>query len=275
MRSSLFLVVYIWIGVLVDYQVVSAQNVASEIYGKRVLPLLRSPAGSSCQECHFSGMELSGFFNDDEAETFAKLRSGGWIDVSNPEKSKLLTFVNRHGKDPTESIREVREKERTALTEWLVAAVAQPELLAHHADADVGLELDATLIRHLRSDQVLTRFNDNIWSEMGRCINCHSPEKNERLVKEHGERMSWIVPHDPEATLIYMRENGLIDFDDPAQSELRTKPAGLIKHGGGPKFAIGSASDKRFLSFLVDFAKVVEGKYKSSKELPTFSTERT
>jgi len=220
-------------------------------------------------------MALSDFFNENEAESFAKLRGGGWIDVSHPEKSKLLALVNRQADDSKELIRAVREQERTALTEWLVAAVAQPELLSHKSDTKVGLELDETLIRHLRSDQVLSRFNDNIWSEMGRCINCHPPEKNERLVKEHGEQMSWIVPHDPEATLIYLRENGLIDFDNPAQSELRTKPAGLIKHGGGPKFAVGSASDKRFLSFLIDFAKVVEGKYKSSKELPTPISERT
>jgi len=220
-------------------------------------------------------MALSDFFNENEAETFAKLRGDGWIDVSHPKNSKLLALVNRQAEDSKEAIRVVRERERTALTEWLVAAVTKPELLSHKSDTKVGLELDEALIRHLRTDQVLARFNDNIWSEMGRCINCHSPDKNERLVKEHGDQMSWIVPHDPEATLIYLRENGLIDFDNPAQSQLRTKPAGLIKHGGGPKFAVGSASDKRFLSFLIDFAKVVEGKYKSAKELPTPISERT
>jgi len=130
-------------------------------------------------------MALRDFFNENEAESFAKLRGGGWIDVSHPEKSKLLAFVNRQADDSKELIRAVRKQERTALTEWLVAAVAQPELLSQKSDTKLGLELDETLIRYLRSDQVLSRFNDSIWAEMGRCVNCHSPKKNERLVEEH------------------------------------------------------------------------------------------
>lgn len=87
--------------------------------------------------------------------------------------------------------------------------------------------------------------------------------------------MSWIVPHDPEATLEYLLSNGLIDLADPEQSEIRTKPTELVEHGGGPKFPVGSASDKRFLTFLRDYARVVDGDYKSSDQLPKPSDEIT
>jgi hypothetical protein len=87
--------------------------------------------------------------------------------------------------------------------------------------------------------------------------------------------MSWIVPHDPPATLTYLLDNGLIDLEDPGQSELRTKPTELVEHGGGPKFPVGSASDKRFLTFLRDFAKVVEGGYTASNQLPVPSSEKS
>ena len=258
-----------------SFNCVHAETNSDDVYSKRVLPLLRSPAGSSCKECHFGGIELSDLLSENEAESFAKLRAGGWIDAEHPGHSKLLTFVRRHGEETSPVIKKLRKKEVEALTAWIKAASSKPQLLAAKAKDDTGIELDAELIRYLRSDHVLSRFTDNIWSEMGRCINCHSPERNERQVKEHGEQMSWIVPHDPEATLEYLVNNGLIDLDDPEQSEILTKPTELVEHGGGPKFPVGSTSDKRFLTFLRDYAKVVTGNYTSSEQLPEPNAETT
>jgi hypothetical protein len=248
---------------------------SSEIYTRRVLPLLRSPAGSSCKECHFSGIELSDFLGEREADTFSNLRAGGWIDVKHPAHSKLLTFIRRHGKQTSPEIKKLRHNEIDALTAWIKSASSDPELLAKKAPPNIGIELDESLIRHLRRDHVLSRFLDNIWTEMGRCINCHSPERNQKQVEEHGEQMSWIVPRDPEATLKYLHKSGLIDLDDPDESEIRTKPTELVEHGGGPKFPIGSDSDKRFLAFLRDYAKVVAGDYSASRQLPKPSLERS
>lgn len=252
-----------------------AQESSAEVYSRRVLPILRSPSGSSCKECHFSGIELADFLGANEAETFAKLRSGGWIDVKQPADSKLLAFIKRHGAKTTPAIQQLRDGELKALTAWIGSASSNPDLLAKQTAESIGIELDEALIRHLRSDTVLSRFTENIWTEMGRCINCHSPERNQKQVEKHGEQMSWIVPHDPEGTLVFLRENGLIDLDDPDRSAIRTKPAGLVEHGGGPKFPVGSDSDKRFLSFLRDYAKTLAGEYASSDELPEPRSERS
>lgn len=270
LRTLLTLVAF-----LTATSVLWAEPRSSEIYSRRVLPLLRLPQGSSCKECHFSGVELSDFLSEQEAETFAKLRAGGWIDVKHPAHSKLLTFIRRHGEETSPALKKLRHDEMHALTSWIKSAVTNPELLSKKAAPNIGIELDDALIRHLRSDHVLSRFTDNIWTEMGRCINCHSPERNQKQVEKHGEQMSWIVPRDPEATLKHLRESGLIDLDEPDESEIRTKPTGLVEHGGGPKFPIGSDSDKRFLAFLRDYAKVVTGEYDSSNELPEPSEERS
>ncbi len=248
---------------------------SADIYSRRVLPLLRTPTGSSCKECHFSGVELNDVFSENEAGTFAALKAAGWVNVKNPDQSKLLTFINRHGKKTAPEIREVRKKEKAAITAWLASAVANPQLLSHKPAEDVGVELDEKLIRHLRSDRILARFTENIWSVMGQCINCHSPERNKRQVEKHGEQMSWITPHDPEATLHYLVESGLIDQEDPDASDIRTKPTAIAEHGGGPKFPAGSATDKRFLTFLRDYANVLNGKYTSIKHLPPTPTEHT
>ena len=253
--------------VVMSLPIVSVAD-SSDVYSRRVLPLLRAPEGSSCKECHLSGIELNDFFSEDEKDTFAKLRASGWVNVDNPERSKLLEFIARTGDKTPSAIQEVRKNEQSAIAAWLKSAISNPELLSHRTKDDVGIELDDKLIRHLRSDRVLARFTDNIWSVMGQCINCHSPERNQRQVKKHGEQMSWITPHDPQATLNYLLDAGLIDMDDPDASEIRTKPTVIVEHGGGPKFPVGSATDKRFLAFLRDYEKVSKDEYKSNRQLP-------
>jgi hypothetical protein len=120
----------------------------------------------------------------------------------------------------------------------------------------------------MRRDRVLQSFVENVWSEIGRCINCHSPERNQRLVREHGEQVSWIRPRDPAGTLQQCVDQGIIDTDAPEESLILLKPLKLVDHGGGPKFALGSRTDKSFRRFLADYASVVQGKYQRAEQLP-------
>ncbi|MCA9071803.1 MAG: hypothetical protein KDA84_22905, partial [Planctomycetaceae bacterium] len=247
---------------------VFAEDAATAIYQQRVLPLLKAKNPSSCAECHFAGVDLKMYLHKDQATTFAALRAGGLIDVDRPDNSKLLTFINRKPKKENELMAKVREQELEAMRTWIRAAVKDPELLKEKTDIRVGTELSPDVIRHTRKDRVLASFVDNIWSEIGRCVHCHSPEKNERLVKKWGEQMSWIHPNDPAATLAHAVEQGIIDLKHPEKSQIVTKPTGLEDHGGGPKFALGSRTDKNFRRFLVDYAAVMDGKYQTKKELP-------
>lgn len=238
---------------------------ASDIFLSRVLPLLNSKDGSSCQECHFQGVQLSEFINSDQAASFASLRARGWIDEAQPEKSKLLSFVHKSGGDTSDLIKKVRTAETEALTAWIRAAVKDPSLLSHPLPKQDDLKLSEPFIRHHRMDSVMARFSDSIWSQLERCANCHSPQRNQKQVEKHGEQMSWIVPQRPVATLRLLTERKLIDLDNPAQSEIRTKPLGLVEHGGGPKFVIDGPIDMRWREFLVDYAKLVRGGYEPSE----------
>ncbi len=188
-----------------------AQADSSDVFKRRILPLLQSPDQSSCQECHVAGIGIATFLKDSEAATFASLLSSGWIDTESPEKSKLLTFVNRHTDETTADIQRLREREFKALTSWITAASKNQELLSLATNASAGIELDEELIRHLRKDRVVSRFLDSIWADIGRCVNCHSPDRNQKFVKEHGEQMSWVVPNDPARTLNYLLDHDLID----------------------------------------------------------------
>lgn len=243
---------------------------ARAIFQRRILPIMNSPKQSSCTECHLAGVELKDYIHSDQATTFAALRKAGLIDVKQPEKSKILTFIARKPQKPNPITDKMRQRELAAFTAWLKAAAKDPKLLkAAAGDKGIGTKLPPEVIRHARKDRVLSSFLDNVWSQMGRCISCHSPsKKNARLVKKFGEQMNWVVPHNPKATLKNLVEAGNIDTDNPAHSRLLTKPAGLEKHGGGPKFLPGGPAHRGFLRFCKDYAAIVNGKYKSKNDLP-------
>ena len=242
---------------------------AGEIFTRRMLPILRSDDASSCTECHFGGVDLSSYIRDDQATTFAALRAEGLIDVDKPDDSKILRFIGRHAADTDPLIVNVRQAESQAFRSWIRAAVKDPDLLAtKDTDVRIGSELSDEVIRHMRRDRVLDSFVETVWSQIGRCLRCHSPDKNEKLVAKHGEQMSWIRPNDPYGTMLQCVEQRIIDVDDPEESLLLLKPLGKEDHGGGRKFALGSRTDKSFRRFLNDYAAVLEGKYRRSEELP-------
>jgi len=247
---------------------------AADVFDRRILPILRSERASSCTECHFGGVELKNYIREDQATTFAALRADGLIDLQRPDDSKILQFIRRHTDATDPLIAKMRQAELQAFRDWICAAVQDPTLLAARpSDVKIGSELPAEVIRRMRRDRVLQAFVENIWSEIGRCLNCHSPERNQRQVSEHGEQVSWIVPGNPAGTLDKLVQGGNIDLAHPDQSPVLTKPLGLEQHGGGPKFAVGSRTDKNYRRFLNDYARVVGRGYRRVEELPKPSRE--
>jgi len=115
---------------------------------------------------------------------------------------------------------------------------------------------------------VLVSFIENVWIERERCAGCHSPEKNQRVVKEHGEHISWIKPNDPAGTLATIIDHELINLAEPDKSKILQKPLGEVEHGGHVKFVRGNRTDKQFRRFLHDYAATVNGKYQTAADLP-------
>lgn len=243
---------------------------ALEIFNRRILPILKADDASSCADCHLSGVDLKNYILDDQARTFAALRDHGLINVNDPDKSKLLTFIARTPDKPGPVSDKVRQQEFRAFRAWIVAAVKDPELLKTKAaaEADFPTNLPVEVIRHARTDRVLSSFVDNVWSQMGRCISCHSPDRNQKVVEKHGKKVSWIVPRDPAATLDNLVRGGNIDLDDPEESLVLLKPAGLADHGGGPKFLVGDTAYHQFLTFAKDYVAMRKAQYKTAADLP-------
>ena len=255
-----------------------AGDPAGDLFTRRIVPILNSPNASSCSECHLSGVDLKNYIGETQQDTFASLKSAGLIDIVQPGQSKLLQFIKRAPKKSSPVGSKAREQEYAAFREWIYAAVKNPELLkASPSDDQLGPTLPLEVVRHTRKGRVLHSFAENIWSEMGRCVNCHSPERNRRAIGKNGrtkedvDAISWIVPRDPAATLQKLVDSGNIDLESPDDSQVLTKPLGLVEHGGGPKFPLGGRSDKNFRRFLNDYASIVNGEYTNAKQLPAQS----
>jgi hypothetical protein len=239
----------------------------AEIYQQRIIPLLQS-GSNRCSQCHLSGIDLRSILSEDPAATFASLRARGWVDVDEPARSKFLDFVARQSEDATPIEQRVRDTELRALTDWLTAACKDSSLLSAAVVIHDDLKINERLIRHARSDQVTRRFTIAIWSQLERCANCHSPDRNAKQVSEHGEQMSWIVPQDPAMTLKSLVQRQLIDLQSPKSSLLRLKAVGLEDHQAGVKFPEGGETDQEWVGFLEDYSKTVFGKYESAEQLP-------
>lgn len=247
----------------------------SEIYQRRVIPLLQSAKASSCSECHLQGVKLDDFLTSDPKASFASLRARGWVDTKNPSESKLLQFIAKKPENSTDLMDQVRKSELEGIGEWIRASVKDPESLNTPLPQLNDLKLDEPLIRHTRKDHVLSRFVDVVWSQFERCANCHSPDRNAKQVEKNGEQMSWIVPNSPGETLQLLEDRKLIDFENPTASLLKTKALGQDDHGGGIKFPADGQTDRDWGQFLKDYAAVKRGRYVKSTEIPSFDSIRT
>ncbi len=247
----------------------------SEIYQRRVVPLLQSSNASSCSDCHLQGVNLQEFLTSDPKASFASLRARGWIDTEHPSESKFLQFIAKKPERSTDLMDQVRKSELEGIGEWIRASAQDPESLNATLPELKDLKLDDKLMRHARKDQILSRFIDMVWSQFERCANCHSPDRNLKQVEKHGEQMSWIVPNSPTKTLQLLEERKLINLETPMASLLKTKALGKDEHGGGIKFPEDGHTDREWGLFLTDYGAIKRAGYSTSKEIPQFDPIRT
>jgi hypothetical protein len=248
----------------------AAEDSASDIFTRRILPLAKAEKPSSCTECHVAGVDLSQYILGDAASTFAALRSAGLVNAQQPEKSKLLELIARAPADKGDPLlAKVRAEELVAFRAWIAAAAKDAPLSSSSTSAEpIGPSLPLEVVRYARRDRVLQSFIENIWIERERCAGCHSPDKNKRLIEKHGEHISWISPDDPAGTLATIIDHGLINLNDPDKSPILQKPLAEVEHGGHIKFARGTRTDKQFRRFLHDYVATVAGKYQTAADLP-------
>lgn len=255
---------------------VAADPTPADIFQKRILPIFRSPNPSSCAECHLAGVDLKQYLLPDADKTFRSLRDQGLINLDRPAESKIIQLIERSDPKrttgPASVTAKLREQERAAFLAWITACAADPTLRSSPKLAEADRAHPARpdeVIRHARTDRLLTSFEKNVWAWRFRCMNCHtegSPQ-NDKFKAEHGERVAWVKKAGAQATMDYLLQSKLIDLSNPEASPLLRKPLG-DKHQGGIKFAVGDEAYKGFRAWIEDVAAIRKDRYATAKDLP-------
>jgi hypothetical protein len=256
--------------------VVHADDTPASVFEKRLLPIFKSPNPSSCVQCHLAGVDLKDYILPDHDKTFRSLRDQGLIDLTSPDKSKILKLIDMGGESasgPAAVSAKLRKVEREAFAAWIKACAADPKLRdAPKLDESERARPKASdeVIRHGRKDALLASFEQTVWAMRFRCMNCHTEgtPQNDKYRKEYGEKVAWVKKAGAEATMEYLIASKLIDTDAPEKSLLLKKPLGEVKHEGGVKFAPGDLGHKAFRGWVEDVAAVRGGRYAKAADLP-------
>jgi len=102
----------------------------TQTFEERIAPLLTDGRKSTCNQCHLSGVDLSAFARATPCQTWACLVDQGLVDVTAPQESKILAWIERASPDSDLITPEVIEAERDAFEDWIDANVACPAACA-------------------------------------------------------------------------------------------------------------------------------------------------
>ena len=237
---------------------------STELYERRIEPILVDDRPKSCNRCHLSGIDLSLFVRETPCETMACMVELGLVDVEDPDASLVLSWIRRATPDSELITQDVIDAEHDAFREWIglrascgddfcrgvtCGAANQEEMCEVVIPDDAGV-----LATEDCSELALERaFAERVFAWRGRCYPCHfdnttfGPPEAPRWI--HGSSDCNLGSL---ATMRNVLERELIDVDAPDQSLLLLKPlaesAGGVMHGGHDKFA--GTDDVAYGSFL-------------------------
>src|SRR5262245_48639756 len=160
----------------------STQSEALALFEQRIVPIFRSPQPSSCVQCHLASVDLKNYILPSSEKTFVSLRDQRLIDLADPEKSKILSLIQRGEQDLDRGAKLIHAKTRQAEFEafaaWIKACCNDPKVrdLPPLDAADLAKPArPEAVIEHNRKDRLLDSFVRNVWSQRMRCFPCHTP----------------------------------------------------------------------------------------------------
>ena len=233
---------------------------AKEIFEQRIVPIFKSPEPSSCVQCHLSAVDLKDYIQPSQERTFASLRDQGLVDLTHPEKSRILQLIRMGDKDLDKGARLIHETQRKAEYEafaaWIKACCNDTTLrnLPALQPTERARPKPDAIIRHARKSRVVDSFVRNVWSQRLRCFPCHTkheldannpqhkkPLENlrkfeEKYGKGFGDRLN-IFRETPAETVAHLIERSrhtpqgelpLLNLENPRESLLVLKPTSKL-----------------------------------------------
>jgi hypothetical protein len=253
---------------------VACQLRPSETFHERIEPLLSDTRVTTCNQCHLSGVDLSAFARETPCKTWACLVDQGLVNVSSPEDSKILAWIERASPDSELITPQVIASEHDAFRDWIQANAACPSACegvtcgtpgAGPTCSDSSADEPPTIpmgedTRGCSDKDLEQAFYDDVYTWRGRCFPCHFDTELD-AVKDAPRWLSVIgnCQTGSAATLKRVLSLGLINPDEPSKSLLLQKPldktGGGVAHGGGAKFTTGDIAYLSFTRFIDHYAQ--------------------
>jgi len=245
----------------------------SDLFEKKIKPLVTKGQPTTCNQCHLSGVDLGMFVQDSPCKSMACMQEKGMVDLSAPAKSQILTWIAK-AKPQSELITtDVQKAEHDAFLQWITWS-AECQSWACGAIADPCGSVSPPvpvpskpMIGGCDEAALVASFDALVYKWRDRCSHCHAPYGKD--YKSSGSP-GWLHADAGKGGAIYTMYNVLglpglpglpvINVAKPADSLLLRKPlhkpaVGGISHGGGQKFKDkNDPSYKDFLKWIEQFA---------------------
>jgi hypothetical protein len=255
---------------------------ATELYTRKIEPILKDDRPTSCNQCHLSGIDLSIFVKDTPCQTMACMNQLGLVNLAQPAESKVLAWIDRAKPESTLITESVIQAEYEGMLEWIEYSSrcggqvcptfddpCNRNLPEASTRCDVSLAVgDGYVDPGDCQERTLEQlFSADVYQWRERCYPCHF--SSDSTVPQAPK---WISDVDPEkaeaplacassslATMRNVLRLGLVNLEQPGQSFLLLKPlsdeGGGITHGGGPKFdGPADPSYQAFLAWITRYA---------------------
>ena len=233
----------------------------SDLYEKKIKPLVTKGQPSTCNQCHLSGVDLGMFVQDTPCKTMACMVDKGIVNLGDPKASKVLEWLAK-GKPQSALITgDILGDEKAAFLEWIQhSSLCQTATCGKIANpcGDLGtpppIVPNKPMLGGCGETDLAAAFQAQVYKWRDRCSHCHSPAGKDYI---KSGAPGWLSADTTNAGSIFTMYNviglGLIHKTVPEQSLLLLKPLpkslnGGVVHGGGVKFQ--NKADVSYVDFL-------------------------
>jgi hypothetical protein len=123
---------------------VCSEEATSEVFERRIAPLLRQDRPDSCSGCHLPGIELSAFVRGDACQSMACMVKKRLVDLEHPEDSKILELINRGRNKPDDTqTRTAAGAEFAGFYDWILFSADCQLRICGEIEDPCGPEVDA------------------------------------------------------------------------------------------------------------------------------------
>lgn len=246
----------------------------TEIYERRIQPLLVDDRPKSCNECHLSGVDLTLFARDTPCETLACMQELDLVNLASPDESLVLDWISRASPTSPLITDAVIDEEYQGMRDWIdyysgCGLTECAGVTCGDAEREVFCEIQNEPLseRGRLSDvggctEVALEglFRDAVYASRRRCYPCHSDD-NSRNYPLAGH---WLIEKETcELSSLQTMRNivarDLVNVESPDQSLLLLKPLeeeeGGTEHGGLNKFHEGDPNYEDMLYWLTRYGE--------------------